>query len=150
MYDVFTVAEWFLSKEPMTHKKLQKLCYYAQAWHCALMGGTPLIDDVFQAWIHGPVCRNLFDKYHDHKWIPIQMTERTEFPFNEDEENVLESVYYAYGHLDGDQLESLTHKESPWINARGGIDPAEICTNAISTEDMRACYAKQYEEEQND
>ena len=34
------IAKWFLSKQSMEHKKLQKLCYYAQAWHCALEGKT--------------------------------------------------------------------------------------------------------------
>lgn len=150
MQNVFDVAEWFLAKEPMTHKKIQKLCYYAQAWHCALFNGKRLFADDFQAWIHGPVCRPLFDKYHGYGWLHIPKADRTNFPFTEDESNVLESVYYAYGHLDGDQLEALTHKESPWLKARGDIDPAAVCTNIISTEDMRACYAKQYEEEQND
>ena len=36
--DVFQVAEWFLSCSRMTHKKLQKLCYYGQGWHMALEG----------------------------------------------------------------------------------------------------------------
>lgn len=36
MHDLCEVAEWFLRKEPMTHKKLQKLCYYAQAWSCVI------------------------------------------------------------------------------------------------------------------
>ena len=31
-YSVFEIANWFLLKESMSHKKLQKLCYYAQAW----------------------------------------------------------------------------------------------------------------------
>lgn len=30
-YSIFDVANWFLSKGDMTQKKLQKLCYYAQA-----------------------------------------------------------------------------------------------------------------------
>lgn len=29
-YSVYDIADWFLSKEEMAHKKLQKLCYYAQ------------------------------------------------------------------------------------------------------------------------
>jgi len=33
---VLNIAQCFLSKQGMTHKKLQKLCYYAQAWHLAL------------------------------------------------------------------------------------------------------------------
>lgn len=35
-YSVFDVANWFLAHETMMHKKLQKLCYYAQAWFYAL------------------------------------------------------------------------------------------------------------------
>ena len=30
------VAEFFLTKQSMTNKKIQKLCYYAQAWFYAL------------------------------------------------------------------------------------------------------------------
>ena len=29
---ILDVAAWFLLKEDMTHKKIQKLCYYAEAW----------------------------------------------------------------------------------------------------------------------
>ena len=30
--DITDVANWFLLKEDMSHKKIQKLCYYAEAW----------------------------------------------------------------------------------------------------------------------
>ncbi len=30
-YSVYDIANWFLLKQEMTHKKLQKLCYYSQA-----------------------------------------------------------------------------------------------------------------------
>ena len=35
-YSIYEIADWFLNKGPMTQKKLQKLCYYAQAWNYAL------------------------------------------------------------------------------------------------------------------
>lgn len=41
MRTVFDVAEWFLSKESMTNKNLQKLCYCAQAWYC---GSSPCVN----------------------------------------------------------------------------------------------------------
>ncbi len=37
MNNIFDVADWFLSKEAMPHKKLQKLCYYYKAWGLALL-----------------------------------------------------------------------------------------------------------------
>ena len=35
-YSIGNIADWFLSQSSMTHKKLQKLCYYLQAWSLAL------------------------------------------------------------------------------------------------------------------
>ena len=59
MFTIFDIANWFLSKEGMTHKKLQKLCYYAQAWYLALYKNK-LIDGYFEAWVHGPVNSSLY------------------------------------------------------------------------------------------
>jgi len=49
----------------LSNLKLQKLLYYAQAWHLALYG-ISLFDEEFEAWIHGPVIvRNNINK-HKH------------------------------------------------------------------------------------
>ena len=58
MESIYSVANYFLSKEPMTHKKLQKMCYFAQAWHMANYD-SPLVPNRFEAWVHGrflPIC----------------------------------------------------------------------------------------------
>ena len=75
MVNIRDVASWFLSQDSMTHKKLQKLCYYAQAWYCALYDGSPLFEDEIQAWVHGPVVPSLYPVYADYKWIPIPKAE---------------------------------------------------------------------------
>ena len=54
----------------ITNMKLQKLMYYAQAWHLAVIGDELFSDD-FQAWIHGPVIPALYDKYKAYQWNPI-------------------------------------------------------------------------------
>ena len=41
--------------------KLQKLMYYCQAWSLALRE-MRLFSGVFQAWVHGPVNRALYDR----------------------------------------------------------------------------------------
>lgn len=43
----------------MSTWKLQKLCYYAQAWSLAWTEKS-LFDEDFEAWANGPVCRELF------------------------------------------------------------------------------------------
>ncbi len=40
--------------------KLQKLCYYCQAWYLA-WNNEPLFDEEFEAWASGPVCKELYD-----------------------------------------------------------------------------------------
>lgn len=42
--------------------KLQKLVYYAQAWFFAFYG-APLFTSTFEAWIHGPVSRELHERF---------------------------------------------------------------------------------------
>lgn len=149
MTTIYDVAKWFLSKKSMTHKKLQKLCYYAQAWSMALFN-HPLFAEDFQAWVHGPVAPALYPCYADYRWnqIPQQPFDDSVFP--DDALNILDAVYNTYGDFSGDQLESLTHSEEPWKKARGDLNPWESSTTPVSLDDMRVYYGKQYEDAQND
>lgn len=150
MENVMNVAKWFLSKSSMTHKKLQKLCYYAQAWYCALYDGAPMFEDEIQAWAHGPVIPALYPVYADFKWNTIPKTNFDENKLSEKTLKILETVYNTYGELSGDQLETLSHTEEPWIEARGDLKPWEICKNEISIKTMRKYYGEKYEQSQND
>lgn len=61
MTNVFDVAKYILHKKGrMSTLKLQKLCYYAQAWSLA-WDDSPLFNEDFEAWANGPVCRRLFN-----------------------------------------------------------------------------------------
>ena len=150
MITVFDVADWFLSKQGMEHKKLQKLCYYAQAWHCALQG-KPLFPDVIEAWVHGPVVPTLYQKYKSYGWQEIPQVKFDERRLSNTVLEVLGAVYNTYGSFSGEQLEALTHSEMPWQKARGSkLQPYEICTNPITLEDMKEFYLKLYQDAQND
>ena len=146
---IFEVADWFLHKKSMTHKQIQKLCYYAQAWHLALLN-QPLFEEEMQAWIHGPVCPQLYQKYHGYGWQEIEKRSGKSPDFPKKTLQVLNSVYDTYGKLDGAQLEALTHSEMPWQKARGGLSPLEPSTEAIKHKDMREYYVKAYEAAQGD
>lgn len=62
---------------------------------------------------------------------------------------ILNAVWNAYGHLTGDQLEALTHAETPWRDARGDLEPWQDCTVSISCSAMREYYGKKYDESNN-
>ena len=70
MTNINTLADAFLSFEPMTNKKLQKLCYYAKAWHLSLCDEN-IINEDFEAWIHGPVCPQLYQTYKGYGFDKI-------------------------------------------------------------------------------
>lgn len=145
------IANWFLSRESMTHKKLQKLCYYAQAWYCALYSEIePLFDDTVEAWVHGPVIPTLYPIYADYKWNPIPKAEVDESKFSQQALEILEAVYNTYGEFSGDELEALTHSERPWQDARGNLKSWETSHTPISRVSMKEYYGKKYDESQND
>ena len=55
MASVFDVAKYILHKSGrLSTWKLQKLCYYAQAWEIAWTE-TPIFEEDFEAWANGPV-----------------------------------------------------------------------------------------------
>lgn len=145
-YSIFDIASWFLSKESMTHKKLQKLCYYTQAWGLALYGRR-IISSSFEAWVHGPVCPELFQKYKDYGWQAIPRN-TCSVTFDAESQDVLDNVWYRYGDLDGDQLESITHEELPWSEKRAGLLPHEPGYRIISEDTMRTFYLQQMANEQ--
>lgn len=133
----------------MPHKKLQKLCYYAVAWHYALYDSILVDDDKFEAWVHGPVSSTLWFDYKDYGWAPIpQLDEKPAFDI--DTEDFLQIVYNTYGEFSGHKLEGMTHDEEPWKEARKGLDENKPSNNPIDPEIMKRYYKYIYEKSQND
>ncbi len=134
-----SVAQWFLSKEPMTQKKLQKLCYYAVAWGWALMNKPIVLNGEFEAWRHGPVSKTLYTKYKINGWNLIQ-PESAIIDIPKDTKELLEAVWLTYGDKSGNELEALSHSEKPWLKARAGLLAEAPSTRKISSNDMISFY----------
>ncbi|MCY8074258.1 Panacea domain-containing protein [Bacillus haynesii] len=148
--DIKEVAKMFLSLESMTHKKLQKLCYYAYSWHLTLYG-KKLFDNRFEAWVHGPVCPELYREYKQFGWNEIEKTDPSEFfsVYNHEYE-FINQVYQSYGHLNANELEYLTHIEDPWKEARGNLGELEPCNNYINDDTIRSYYQRVMEDAQGE
>ncbi|EQB35054.1 hypothetical protein M948_18315 [Virgibacillus sp. CM-4] len=146
---IFDVAKFFLSKNDanMTHKKLQKLCYYAFSWNLALRNKF-LFREQFQAWVHGPVAPVLYSKYKEHGWKTIPSEDAPSF--DQDDQAMLEEVFRIYGSFTGDELETLTHSEEPWVYARGDLAPYEPSQVQLSDAIIKDYYLRVYERAQND
>lgn len=145
---VFNVADWFLSKQSMTPKKLQKLVYYAYAWYLTLVNegdndlNAKLFESRVEAWVHGPVFPELYKKYKRYSGETIPMYEGELIEFNEDALDILSQVLDVYGGYTGNQLESITHQESPWVEARGNCGTYDVCTNEITDLSIFRYYIK--------
>jgi uncharacterized phage-associated protein len=148
---VHDVAKAFLNKEEMTHKKLQKLCYYAYSWYYTLYG-RKLFNNNFQAWIHGPVDPSLYHSYKEYGWrdIPSEHSIPTSISEDKHVSAFIDEVYGSYGHLDGDELEYLTHSEEPWKSARGDIPEFIASSNAIDDSVIISFYRRVLEDGQQD
>jgi uncharacterized phage-associated protein len=134
------IAKGFLSIQPMSHKKLQKLCYYAYSWYLTLYN-RKLFDNRFEAWIHGPVDPILYQRYKDWGWQEIQ--ENTEdLHLENNHMSFVHKVFKSYGHLNGNQLEYLSHTEDPWLEARGELAEYEPCITQIEDDIIRRFYLK--------
>ena len=150
MYTVDNIADFFLSKESISPKKLQKLVYYSYAWSIALLNDSPeniqfkLFESEVEAWVHGPVVPELYRKYKDFGWQEIpQVKDFDESIFASEILDILQQVWDVYGGFTGNQLEAISHKEMPWIEARKGIPVCMASSEIISDKNMFIYYNEQ-------
>jgi uncharacterized phage-associated protein len=144
----FEVANYFIwwARETgsfVSNLKLQKLVYYSQAWHLAIHD-TPLFEEDFQAWVHGPVIPELYQKYKSFRWQPITVDVIPQLPPTTIE--FLEGVRDEYFSCDGYELEQMTHAEDPWHLARGSIAADVVSTAQIDKTWMKEYYGARVEE----
>lgn len=122
----------------MEAMKLQKLLYYAQAWHLALTD-EPLFDDEIQAWSYGPVVRTLFAQHANRRWVN-DWSRGDEDRMDDTDIAIVALVCDAYGNLSGDELSSMTHAEMPWRMARRGLPENARSSEPVSHDSMRTFY----------
>jgi uncharacterized phage-associated protein len=100
--------------------KLQKLVYYSQAWSLVWDEG-PIFPERILAWANGPVVYELFKRFQ--RQYQISITEIGD-PSKLKPKNMatIRAVLKYYGDQSSQWLSDLTHMESPWRNARRGLD----------------------------
>lgn len=143
------VAHYFMAKniadkkEGFTNKKLQKLLFYSQVWSLVL-NDKKLIDDKFEAWVHGAAIPSLYGRYKKFGFGEIHEDfDEAEFSILDDaDRRLIDMIWSVYGKYDADYLELLNHSEEPWQNARQGVSPFESSSAEISEKDMKRFYGE--------
>lgn len=126
------------SQDPISNLKLQKLLYYAQAWHLALYGEA-LFNDPIEAWVHGPVVPSIFRQYKEYRWAPISPVSAESIPNKI--LGHLKEVWRVYGKFPAGKLERLTHSEGPWKEARAALPIDAPSHNVIPVNTIKAYYS---------
>lgn len=126
-----TVIQYLLCQcEDITPLALQKALYYIQGFYFAFYNTFPFSEDC-EAWVHGPVYRNIYFRYRDYRFDPIENAEDfDESAFSSEEKAIYDSVIDHICCYSGKVLEHFTHHESPWLTARGDL-PISVPSDRI-------------------
>ena len=141
MTSIINVAKYILNEcGEMTTMKLQKLCYYVQAWYLA-WEEEPLFEDNFEAWANGPVNPSLYSIHKGKFHINKNDLKIDDYNFSELQLENMNRVIEYYCDFTPQELSNLTHTEEPWKNARRGVAPGMPSSNIIDKESMLQFYS---------
>lgn len=133
---------------PMSHLKMQKLLFYCDAYHLAYFD-CELITDKFEAWVHGPVSRIVYNSFKDKSVLYADLYFNQNEADNPDEDfnrllssqsQLVTEILDNLSQWSDIDLETSTHKEKPWIEARKGYALGDKCSVEISKETTRLYY----------
>ncbi|MBN2259445.1 MAG: DUF4065 domain-containing protein [Clostridiales bacterium] len=110
----------------ITPLALQKLLYFAQAFHKVFIGNFMFSEDC-EAWVHGPVYRDIYFKYKNHGYNPIDDNQKQFecFDLSDSEKEVIDAVINYFGCYSGKILENMTHATTPWKETGVGLTDDE-------------------------
>ena len=140
MANVFDVAKYILETHgKMSTMKLQKLCYYCQAWSL-VWDDCDLFPEEFEAWANGPVCRELYDVTKGIFSVNANDEPGNSKNLSDNQKDTINTVLEHYAPHDAQWLSQLTHLEAPWREARKGIPAGQGSDRIISKESMAMYY----------
>ena len=140
MANVFDTAKYILEQRgKMSTMKLQKLCYYSQAWSL-VWDDAPLFDEEFRAWANGPVCEELFRRTQGQFYANVEDEYGGDGDLTDNQKDSINIVLAHYADHDAQWLSRLSHMEEPWKNARLNLDDTDRGHEIITKESMAVYY----------
>jgi len=120
----------------ITNLKIQKLLYYAQAWHLVYFRKPLFIENV-EAWDFGPVIHEAYNhfKKFGSRSIRYKETGEEKSGFNKNQLMFLKDLYDVFIKYAAHELVNMTHNEEPWRKAYKSTD------KIISHDSMKSFYS---------
>lgn len=137
------VAKYILEKTgDISTWALEKLTYYCKVWSLVWYGKS-ITDERVEAWVNGPVFPNLYQQHKQQKIVSEKDIQNAN-PLTDDEKAIVGNVLMVYSYFTGEELRNMTHREKPWIEARGDL-PNNAPSNSEITDQMIVDYYRQRE-----
>jgi uncharacterized phage-associated protein len=130
-----------LESEGLSQMRLHKLMYFSQGWSLAWRD-QPLFDGPIEAWVHGPVVKDIYREFKHHGNRPIPVDSEP-VQLEAEEQSLIESVWRGYRGFSAAGLRKKTHHELPWIHARQGCNDDQRSNQVIPSDDMRRFFKDQ-------
>jgi uncharacterized phage-associated protein len=132
--------------------KLQKLVYYAHAWHLAIHK-RPLLADQVEAWTYGPVVAHIYHSLKAHKAAnvtdplidlvhtgdgKVKVIRDNRIPESDTEANeVVSEVIDVYGKYTAIQLSNLSHaSDEAWAEVLRATDGGPMPRGLVIPDDL--------------
>lgn len=122
------IAEWIVRYSasdlgaPVDPMSLEKLAYYAQAFHLALHD-RPLFREDIEAWRWGPVVPSVYKRYQTYGSDPIVLPDDAPpGALGNGEGDFLSQIIGFFCQHTAVNLSRATHLEDPWLNASKSDD----------------------------
>ncbi|NLG03597.1 MAG: DUF4065 domain-containing protein [Clostridia bacterium] len=142
---LLSISYIFDQMQEITPLALQKILYFIQGIYM-VMFGEPLYEEDCMAWVHGPVYEEVYDLFKDFKYNPIEdnrfaiFKERFE-KLSDQEKKVIDLVIHSFGKYSGKVLETITHNETPWKEARTDYESLQPSREIIDKNEIKKYFS---------
>lgn len=149
---IYLISKHIIAKmEDITPLALQKILYYIQGFSTYFFD-KPIFEDNAEAWVHGPVYREIYDRFSYYRYNPISKNEFESYneidSLNDKEVKLIDAVINNFGVYSGKTLEKMTHITIPWEEGRKELSEEEHSSNIIDITTMKDYFTnigKKYE-----
>lgn len=109
------IAKYIVSKctadgRPISNLQLQKILYYIQVAFLKEKA-MPCFSDEIEAWMFGPVVRNVYIHFSTYAAVPIISLDETYLPLCEDDKRLIDSIVETKRKARPWELVNDTHKQ---------------------------------------
>lgn len=155
-YNINDVADYIILRIKsednafLINLKLQKLLFYIQAWSYGINHTNFFIGE-FQAWIHGPINIEIYDRFKDTKTLYSSINLNDVINPNVmsiicgKNAMFIEYILENYAQFSAVELEEMIKNERYWIDTRKGFKQNQKCDKIIDPLLIESYYKNKWE-----